>query len=395
MNTYKICKYSHKINVSVKKNDFNKIDIYNDKIQRYSSLIGGSDKIPFMKISEGEPVKQELLPVKQEIVSRKYVPPRKTPLDYDYASAASAPIVKKDVLSLDIEIDKYIRCIKKTETFSEKQEFEEFKKHFMKLHSTNDEIKINFQTYMEPLTLVYTYILDNIDKIEIKVDQDKVNSANKAKREICNFIFKNEDYVVEKDRLSIVDFGGAQGIFLSNLCTELNTNRCTVIESKDSGFIYDDKLKKDNVNIIFWDNLKFDGIADNSVDCCCAIQVLHHLRDEIIRNVLNEFYRILKPNGVVYLIEHDYKKEILANIDSDHHLYYIMNDQIRLIKDKKLNGIKECVKNFKEYIKSYTSNYKQKEDWKNIMKHHKFTYIKEQSSIIKYNGRYFSIYKKI
>jgi hypothetical protein len=386
MNTYKIRKYSHKINISIKNNDFNKINIYNDKIQKYSSLIGGSD----------EKAKMDLIGEKS--VELKPVEPKH---DVAVVAAAAAAVDDEAVVTAavvqDTENNKYIDCIK-ISTAKDKYKKEQFKKEFMKLHSTNKKIKDSFQDYIPILQQIYQYILENKDKIEIKVDIEHTTVADKAKRVICYHRFGNEQYIPDKkNSLSIVDFGGAQGIFLSALCRKLNTTCCTVIESKKSGFVYNEKLKRDNVQINYWDDSKFNDIIDSSVDFCCAIQVLHHLSDDIINTVLTEFNRILKLNdGFVYLIEHDYNDKLKANIDSDHHLYYIMNDQIRLIKEEKLTSIHECIEKFYEYIFNYKSNYKSVNDWNELMKKHGFTLVKMQEKyrFNQYNGKYYSLYNK-
>ena len=208
-----------------------------------------------------------------------------------------------------------------------------------------------------------------------------------------NIIVKTLNY---NDNLSIIDFGGGQGNFLNYICKKLDTNKCYVIEKKNDEFVYSDKIisNNKNINYLYWNDIKFD-LEDNSVDCCCAIQVLHHIDDKLINTVVKEFYRILKPSGIVFLVEHDViSEETKINIDTDHHLYYILNDQIRLLKEKKIINIQDCINNYRKYIDIEYINYKTENDWTEIMCNNNFKIEKISTHKIQYNGKYYSIYRK-
>lgn len=280
--------------------------------------------------------------------------------------------------------------------------FNNFMVHFEKLHNRTEYISKNFDKYIDILKVVYDFIFLNLDKISIRVDSydafmekycTKITKVLNIDTNICTP--NNKIPKLSTDMYSFVDFGGGQGIFLNYMCKQLNTHKCSVIEKKNDEFVYSDTIidANKNINYSYWNDLNFD-ITDNSIDCCCAIQVLHHLPEELIHVVLSEFHRILLPNGIVFLVEHDVTEDIKSNVDSDHHLYHILNDQIRLIKDKKLINIPECVDNFKTYVDNQFINYKTTDEWTELFAKHKFKIDTISLGKIPYNGKYYSIYRK-
>jgi ubiquinone/menaquinone biosynthesis C-methylase UbiE len=296
-------------------------------------------------------------------------------------------------------IYKYTRYIDDTRINT--NQFNKFMTNFVKLHNHTKFLSDNFSKYIKILEEVYDFILLNLIHIKIRVDGydnymekycSKISDALGLKSNICEI--KNNQ-ILPPDSYRIIDFGGGQGIFLNYMCGKLNTKLCSVIEKKHDEFVYSQKIieSNKNINYTYWDNIKFD-IQDNVIDCCCAIQVLHHLTDELIDIVIGEFYRILKPNSIVFLVEHDAVDNIRINIDSDHHLYYILNDQIRMIRDKKLISVSDCVNDFKKYTKNQYINYKTEAEWTELFVKHKFKVDTLSLNKIPYNGKYYSIYRK-
>jgi len=282
---------------------------------------------------------------------------------------------------------KYTKNIDKTNI--DNNIFKDFILNLSNLNIRTKNIKKNFNKFKIYLEKIYTFILTNLAYINIKVD----NSHEFYMDIYMNKIIKTLNY---DKKLSIVDFGGGQGLFLNYMCEKLDTNKCYVIEKKNDEFVYSNEIisKNKNINYMYWDDKIFD-LEDNSIDCCCAIQVLHHIDDKLIDTVIKEFYRILKPNGIIFLVEHDViNEELKINVDSDHHLYYILNDQIRLLKEKKIINIKNCIDNYEKYINIEYINYKNESEWKEIMINNKFNVEVISLNKVQYNGKYYSIYRK-
>jgi len=285
-----------------------------------------------------------------------------------------------------MSISKYIKNINKS--LINEILYKKFKINFSNLHNKTKNISNKFEYYTIFLLKIYKFIIKNLDNITIKVDETNIYMDVYLEK-----ILKSLDMNLS---LSFVDFGGGQGVFLNYICNKINTNNCWVIEKKNTEFVYSTNIieNKTNIKYLLWNNKKIN-INSNSIDCCCAIQVLHHINDKIINKILKEFYRILKIGGIVFLVEHDYNNELHTNIDSDHHLYYIMNDQIRLLKNKTLLTTENCINNFQNYVDNYYSNYKSQTEWDKLFMKHSFVRNGIISSKNSYNGKYYCIYKKI
>lgn len=68
------------------------------------------------------------------------------------------------------------------------------------------------------------------------------------------------------------------------------------------------------------------GYNDNSFDCITLILVLHHAEDII--SVINECKRMLKPNGIIAIVEHDiWSDETNMIIDVQHRIYKELYDE--------------------------------------------------------------------
>jgi ubiquinone/menaquinone biosynthesis C-methylase UbiE len=104
---------------------------------------------------------------------------------------------------------------------------------------------------------------------------------------------------------------------------------------------------------------KYDGITlpynDNSFDLITCLMVLHHIPKENLFNILHEINRVLKPNGVLILREHDVDSTqqcYLLNIMHDFY-DYVWNDN-SIIKTEETD--------------QWTTNYKNNHEWTNLLK---------------------------
>jgi SAM-dependent methyltransferase len=67
---------------------------------------------------------------------------------------------------------------------------------------------------------------------------------------------------------------------------------------------------------------KFLPYSDDSFDLITCLMVLHHIPEENLNTLMSEINRVMKPNGVIILREHDVNKDIERNaLDIMHHFY--------------------------------------------------------------------------
>jgi len=266
-------------------------------------------------------------------------------------------------------------------------EFNKFMLELSDICVETSEIANNFNNYIEHLKDIYSFIFKHINNISIKVDSENVYSYESIYSKINKLLNVNE-----QNKYSFIDFGGGNGMFLNYLCKKMNTNKCYVIETKHDEFNYSIN-NYNNINHIFWDNKSFNNLENNSIDCCTIIMVLHHLTNELIDIVLDEVFRVLKVGGILYIVEHDVNKYIRVNIDVDHHIYYILNDQMRDIINKKLK-MEDYIEQFKKYCKNYYINLKTSKEWLEIITRHRFKPENISNTRIPYNGKYYNIFRK-
>lgn len=124
-------------------------------------------------------------------------------------------------------------------------------------------------------------------------------------------------------------------------------------------------------------------IKTNSVDVATCILMLHHVNN--LDNIIKEIKRILKPNGILILIEHnnydDYDNMIL---DVLHMLYGYLYD-----KNNRYLSEPDYALYFNSYIWDYIMN---KHNFHLLQSNVLFT---ELSNDIRYDNLFYSIYKNI
>jgi ubiquinone/menaquinone biosynthesis C-methylase UbiE len=130
-------------------------------------------------------------------------------------------------------------------------------------------------------------------------------------------------------------------------------------------------------------NEKLDYL-DNSFDMITCILTLHHIKNLDV--IISEIHRILKPNGIFILIEHD-----------------ILNYMDNLIVDIQHTFFAFLYDNNKNYIKNpYYSNYFNNMEFEYIFTHkHKFKLIENElfcqtiDMQKRYDAQFFQLYKKL
>lgn len=158
-----------------------------------------------------------------------------------------------------------------------------------------------------------------------------------------------------------LDFGAGDGYYTKQVMSLYN------IENKNV-YVVDKveypSIKNMNVNFIQskHDDFKLSSIQDNSVDLITVFMVLHHIDSNYHIKVIQELHRIMKPDGILILREHN-----SPNINDKEH--------------KPFKQIIDIVHDVYDYIiepellwddKNYYSEYKSMLEWDLLMKNNGF-----------------------
>ena len=216
---------------------------------------------------------------------------------------------------------------KKVSTTISLQQIPSFYMHF-KQTKFIDKIKTSqsFQKSVKTLIFKVTRTEQNINFEECKDDFDFFNKVtfssthterSKNKRVEDYKMIPNYEWI-----MSTMDFGGADGCFASEIQQEYQQNNVYSFDLKDwLSKHYESKY--DNISYLYADLSDYKiPLEDESIMCITSIQVLHHVCN--VKQVLNEWFRVLKNDGYIMIREHDCScldEELL--IDLEHLLYEI------------------------------------------------------------------------
>ncbi|MBL7951215.1 MAG: class I SAM-dependent methyltransferase [Flavobacteriales bacterium] len=107
-----------------------------------------------------------------------------------------------------------------------------------------------------------------------------------------------------------------------------------------------------------------DLIPDGSVDLVMCVQVLPELNSRLVRHMVDEFKRVLKPGGALYIRDHAYTWKPTDNFDVEAHLGandFDLEFRAHIINDVEIHGIPRIWrKALPEVIASRTRTWKQK-----------------------------------
>lgn len=255
--------------------------------------------------------------------------------------------------------------------------------------NTNKRIKqsilnsINKTNLNETLIEVKTILNSNNIKLD-NLNKNHYWVANKLIEVISKYNYTNT--------ASIVDIGGGNGNILNyiNKLLGIPKKNLYIIEQIEDWFETNNYIH--DINYIFWNN-KYINIESNTIDIIIIMVSLHHMSDITINNLLFNIDRILKPNGLIIIKEHNCKTtEDKFVIDWEHHLYHLLKSE----------NISEQANN--SYINKFTNNYKSIEEYNNIFAKFNYTNILNMNrlfmqydpiDILNPTNLYWSIYKKI
>jgi len=147
---------------------------------------------------------------------------------------------------------------------------------------------------------------------------------------------------------TILDFGSAEGTITGTLAKELGLN-------KEQAFSTDIKRPRDDTDFTFILANKESpkiSISNDKIDLITSLMVLHHLENP--RNTIEEFYRILSPNGYLIIREHDCLPGMEDTITQQLDLYHGFYEAVLGEPDKLENP---------EFPMNYFAKYYSNDDW--------------------------------
>ena len=188
----------------------------------------------------------------------------------------------------------------------------------------------------------------------------------------ANKIYTLVKYYLPHNIDSFLDFGGGScdmSYFIGSYLKAKNVY-CVDIDE------WVNRKWKRNNKVTFMKDMK--SIKDKSVQCILTSHTLHHIPDEEIKEIIQEFYRILSDDGYIILQEHNSpNKEFNELLDIQHTIYDTVISQTN---------------DYNTFKKSFYSNYKSLSEWNTFFSlFNGIKYIPTKA----YDNTYIAIYQKI
>ena len=203
--------------------------------------------------------------------------------------------------------------------------------------------------------------------------------------------FFNSKYIKNKEIKSseyrYLDFGGGDGQLCSSISKLLNLKKeNSICMDIASWYGHERDNTYDNIRFEFINSNLINGIKNGELNLITCFMVLHHIKH--YDSILNEFFRILKKDGILIIREHDCE-DYLDNmlIDVEHSLFETTIER------------KTDIENLK-FLNSYEANYFTKKELNEIIIKKGFKDITSDINKNLYNIRgptryYYSIFVKI
>lgn len=131
----------------------------------------------------------------------------------------------------------------------------------------------------------------------------------------------------------------------------------SAIDRPQQDYIFDQNFKIDDTSkgIYHLPTWRMDLIPDNYLDKILVVQVLRELNEKLVKHIIKEFKRILKPDGILYIRDHgnSWRPGNKLNIDN-----FILNEggfsleyKMHAVDKKEFHGIPRIFKLTKEEVK--------------------------------------------
>jgi SAM-dependent methyltransferase len=228
----------------------------------------------------------------------------------------------------------------------------EFKTYINALfHTVDSSIWVDDMTHYVPIRNEFMKISEK-HNIQSKLGEETTGGIDRGNNRVKSI----EKYVLRKQSgtqispTCYLDVGCFDGSISSSIAKYFNLNKLQAhgvdIKSYDNAGGYS--------NITF---SQYDGrilpYSNKSFDLITCLMVLHHIPDNNLNILMSEINRVMKPNGVVIIREHDVSKDVeRTSLDVMHHFYdYVWSNDNKTMKPGETNWV---------------TNYKSNTEWSEI-----------------------------
>jgi SAM-dependent methyltransferase len=101
----------------------------------------------------------------------------------------------------------------------------------------------------------------------------------------------------------ILDYGCGNGVLINYLSKDNNKNNIYGLDFSKESVEQAIRKNKNNINVIKIINFSElnENFTENSFDVIFLIETIEHLRSDILKNTLDSIYKLLKPNGYIFV----------------------------------------------------------------------------------------------
>lgn len=168
------------------------------------------------------------------------------------------------------------------------------------------------------------------------------------------------------DTLQVADIGGGNGDVLSALQEKLPTSKPEQFVCVETASDWVESYEHNHANIVyeFWDNDSMK-LPDAHFDVVLCMVSLHHMPEPTFARAVSEIVRILKPNGVLLVKEHDARsKSAHLLIEWEHHLYHVVDC-----------AYTQDAINPQTYMEKSVHRFRSMTEWRSVFEHHGLTHL--------------------
>ena len=193
-----------------------------------------------------------------------------------------------------------------------------------------------WETNNEQSTLLS--LLYGIDVTQYKTEDELNKRLSELKEEktsiIKNMIIPNilKNYDISLDKCSVIEIGPGAGIMSNWLLPKIEHLYCIDISKSILNYCKEQHTKYDNVSYNLIEKLEFPNLKD--IDFVYSQSVFIHLSILDFYLYFKELYKVLKPNGLIYIdiIDCDVEEFTLEEDEFQKQLYYLQQDYTMGIK---------------------------------------------------------------
>jgi len=221
--------------------------------------------------------------------------------------------------------------------------------------------------------IIYTILYNHHQTSKPLINKNNINCQYARAKYQASKIFETLSPIIKTEKKQIstyLDLGSGNGLIAQEVGKKLNTFTPNCIDIKSTEF----------QNIGECEFQTYNGYElpykDNTFDLITTNHVLHHVHE--LDLLLYDISRVLKPDGLLYIKEHNKNSEIIDLIHVQHILPAIVSGY-----------------NYSQFAKSYYGNYMTINELKTVMKKHGFNPVFKDVIIYGATHSYNQVFSKI